>query len=311
MVQQASKCTDCEFTCRSKPSLKRHITMVHSSTILVSKPHKKQSIPSFNCTSCQSTFNTKQKMKKHVIQVHADDKSKEEVAKEEDLTVTKIAETDNLNDRIVLEDQENTDEDQTDDEEKNSPPRKAHKSNDLDKNEVEIQSNVEEEKPEEVIITDDLEQRIEDLIRVKPSTEPSLAGCLAVIDNLQEENDQLLVKCEMFEELVDNQNAEIQDKNAKLVQVSEEKNYTKEKMLKLEKHMEDMFVQCETHKSSPLNIKMQTLQAKVFELTMFIEAHNKPTQAKNHVETSMWPVLPLCGGHMQTLLLRPYRLKEK
>ena len=70
---------------------------------------------------------------------------------------------------------------------------------------------------------------------MKPSTEPSLAGCLAVIDNLQEENDQLLVKCEMFEELVDNQNSEIQAKNAKLVQVSEEKQFMKEQMLKLEK----------------------------------------------------------------------------
>ena len=57
----------------------------------------------------------------------------------------------------------------------------------------------------------------------------------------------------MFEELVDNQNAEIQDKNTKLVQVSEEKNSMKEQMLKLEKHLDVMFVQCETHKSSPLN----------------------------------------------------------
>ena len=103
------------------------------------------------------------------------------------------------------------------------------------------------------MLTDDLEERIENLIRVKPATEPSLAGCLAVIDNLQEENDQLLVKCEMFEELVDNQNAEILAKNTKLVQVSEEKQFLKAQMKKLEQHLEDMFVKCETHKLSPLN----------------------------------------------------------
>ena len=97
-------------------------------------------------------------------------------------------------------------------------------------------------KPEKEIITDNIEKKIEDLIRVKPTTEPSLAGCLAVIHDLQKENDQLLVKCEMFEELVDNQNAEIQDKNTKLLQVSEEKNSMKEQMLKLDKHLEDMFV---------------------------------------------------------------------
>ena len=30
------------------------------------------------------------------------------------------------------------------------------------------------------MLTDDLEVRMENLIRVKPATEPSLAGCLAV-----------------------------------------------------------------------------------------------------------------------------------
>ena len=195
-------------------------------------------------------------MKKYVQQVHERIKKLEIIQKEEEI----IAKTGDLTDRIDSEGQENTDEDKSEDErEKNSPPRKSQKSNNLDNNEVVPGGYLEVDKLEEDMLTDDLEERIENLLKVKPSTEPSLAGCLAVIDNLQEENDQLLVKCEMFEELVDNQNSEIQTKNAKLVQVSEEKQFMKEQMLKLEKHLEDMFVQCETHKSSVVN-KLQQQQ---------------------------------------------------
>ena len=146
--------------------------MVHSSTRAVSRPTKKRPIPNFTCTSCQSTFDTRYKMKKHVQQVHEQNKNIEKVdKKEEDL----IAKTDNLNDRIVCGDQENTDEDQTDDEEKKSPPRKSQKSNYQDKNEVDILSEIEGDKIENEMLTDDLEERIKNLIRVKPSTEPSLS----------------------------------------------------------------------------------------------------------------------------------------
>ena len=151
----------------------------------------------------------------------------------------------------------------------------------MEKNELITEGEEEGDTNEDEMLTEDLEERIENMLRVKPSNEPSLAGCLAVIDNLQEENDQLHVKCEMFEELVDNQNTEIQAKNAKLVKVSEEKQFMKEQMLKLEQHLEVMFAQCETHKSS-LGKKLQQQQ-----LTK--EGPNAETQGETQEEPNQVP----------------------
>ena len=95
-------------------------------------------------------------MKKHVQQVHDHNKSKEEVEKEEDLSVKEVAKINILNDKIELEDQENTDEDKSEDkEEKNSPPRKSQKSNNLDNNEMVPGGDLEVDKLEEDMLTDD------------------------------------------------------------------------------------------------------------------------------------------------------------
>ena len=123
-------------------------------------------------------------MKKYVQPVHEQIKNLEIIEKEEEI----IAKTGDLTDRIDSEGQEDTDEDQTDDEEKNSPPRISQKSNDQNKTEVDIHPEVEEDRIEDDMLTDKLEERTENLFKVKPATEPSLADCLAVIDNLQKEN---------------------------------------------------------------------------------------------------------------------------
>ena len=70
MSDPAQKCTLCEFTCRSKPSLLRHTTLIHLSTKVKAKPTKKRAIQCFTCMSCQSTFDTRYKMKKHTQKEH-------------------------------------------------------------------------------------------------------------------------------------------------------------------------------------------------------------------------------------------------
>ena len=93
------KCESCEYTCRSKPSLKRHVTMIHSSNKVEKvKENKKRPFPSVTCPTCQSTFASKIKMKKHVESEHED-------GKKEDSPQRKIAKTADLNSRIVPDEQ--------------------------------------------------------------------------------------------------------------------------------------------------------------------------------------------------------------
>ena len=83
MSQPAPSCTMCDFTCCSKPSLQRHMPMVHISTKVKEKPTKKRTIGCFTCMSCQSTFDTRQKMKKHTQKEHnAEEEPKSPVRKD-------------------------------------------------------------------------------------------------------------------------------------------------------------------------------------------------------------------------------------
>ena len=99
-------CTSCDYKCKTKPTMKRHVTTTHTSQKeKQSKKAKKRTISSFNCPECKSNFDTRYKMKKHVINEHEEKKEQTDVY---DSPPRKIAKMVDSNDKITeYDDKEN------------------------------------------------------------------------------------------------------------------------------------------------------------------------------------------------------------
>ena len=107
MTKEAINCESCDFTCRSKPSLKRHKTMVHGSQNVPKEATTKRKIPMVTCTECHSTFSNKTKMKKHVNEEHEKEEQQDEP---KEAPPRKESKTEDLNERIFteIEEEDNT-----------------------------------------------------------------------------------------------------------------------------------------------------------------------------------------------------------
>ena len=92
------KCSSCEFECKSKPTLSNHRRKMHGSigkSLAKTEPKKRQA-QHFTCLECQSTFASKIQLKKHVKDQHVE---------EEDLehSPPRKAVKEDLNNKIVEE----------------------------------------------------------------------------------------------------------------------------------------------------------------------------------------------------------------
>ena len=106
MTRAAINCESCDFTCRSKPSLLKHKTLVHTSQNVPKEPaFKKRKIPMVTCTECHSTFTSKSKLKKHVNEEHKNEE-RQEILKES--PPRKESKTEDLNVRISIEHEQDT-----------------------------------------------------------------------------------------------------------------------------------------------------------------------------------------------------------
>ena len=101
MTRSAINCELCDFTCRSKPSLQRHIALVHTSQYIPKEQiTKKRKIPIITCTECHSTFSSKIKMKKHVDEEHRNEERNKE---QKESPLRKEAKKEDLNVRITID----------------------------------------------------------------------------------------------------------------------------------------------------------------------------------------------------------------
>ena len=115
------KCTLCDYVCKSKPTMKKHIEFIHKSKTAVEKQEpKKRPRASFICPACDSTFDSRYHMKNHVKKQHEDkdilspqrkaaktqlegDKSATNIINEEEVTLGRNKEQ---NDMVTIEKEE-------------------------------------------------------------------------------------------------------------------------------------------------------------------------------------------------------------